>query len=533
MSKWERKTFEALLTYNKTLGNHNFGALAGWHAEGYEYKYWKTYRQGFPSSSVTDINAGDASTQKGEGYTRKLNMLSWFGRVNYDFAGRYLLEANLRADASSRFAEGHRWGYFPSFSAGWRVSEEAFMENTKSWLSNLKIRGSWGKLGNQEALDDYYPALSTYNTGANYVFGGSLAPGYYQGSYRINTITREKATTWGVGVDMGFLNNKITASIDYYNRLTDGILMSVDAPYEFALGSYKDNVGQMRNQGVELQIAYNDKFGDVTFGAAFNLAYNKNKIEDMPGKGYIDGGNGIRNAKGHEFNSYYVYKADGFFASDEEAQKYMDYYWPADGSKGGCPFGGGGFKGGDLKYVDTNGDGKINAEDRIFTNGPTPRYTFGLNLNAAWKGFDISMFFNGQLKAKRFFDSFEVEGSFSGDSSHPATIWKDSWTFNKKDPKMPRIFKDTNSPSSSRQVMSTFWLKDVAYCRLKNLQIGYTLPKQIVNTIGLNKVRVYYSCENLFTIDNLDLNMDPEATSQRLSSYPLLRTHSFGLSVTF
>lgn len=533
MSKWERKTFEALLTYNKTLGNHNFGALAGWHAEGYEYKYWKTYRQGFPSSSVTDINAGDASTQKGEGYTRKLNMLSWFGRVNYDFAGRYLLEANLRADASSRFADGHRWGYFPSFSAGWRVSEEAFMENTKSWLSNLKIRGSWGKLGNQEALDDYYPALSTYNTGANYVFGGTLSPGYYQGSYKINTITWEKATTWGVGVDMGFLNNKITASIDYYNRLTDGILMSVDAPYEFALGSYKDNVGQMRNQGVELQIAYNDKIGDVTFGAAFNLAYNKNKIEDMPGKGYIDGGNGIRNAKGHEFNSYYVYKADGFFASDEEAQKYMDYYWPADGSKGGCPFGGGGFKGGDLKYVDTNGDGKINADDRIFTNGPTPRYTFGLNLNAAWKGFDISMFFNGQLKAKRFFDSFEVEGSFSGDSSHPATIWKDSWTFNKKDPKMPRLFKDTNSPSSSRQVMSTFWLKDVAYCRLKNLQIGYTLPKQIVNTIGLNKVRVYYSCENLFTIDNLDLNMDPEATSQRLSSYPLLRTHSFGLSVTF
>ena len=530
--KWERKTFEALLDYGKSFGQHNIGALAGWHAESYDYKYWRTYRQNFPNSSATDINAGDASTQKAEGYTRKLNMLSWFGRVNYDFAGRYLFEANLRADASSRFAEGHRWGYFPSFSAGWRVSEEAFMQSAKSWLSNLKLRASWGKLGNQEALNDYYPAINVYNTGANYAFDGSLSPGYYQSSYKISTITWEKATTWGIGLDMGFLNNKITASVDYYNRLTDGILMSVDAPYEFALGSYKDNVGKMRNQGVELNVVYNDKFGDVTFGASFNLAYNKNKIEEMPGKGYVDDGN-IRNAQGHEYNSYYVYKADGFFASDEEAQKYMDYYWPEDGSKGSCPFGGGSFKGGDLKYVDTNNDGKINKDDKIFVNGPTPHYTFGLNLNAAWKGFDLSLFFNGQFKARRFFDSFEVEGSFSGDSSHPATIWKDSWTYNKKDPKMPRLFKDTNSPSSSRRVVSTFWLKDVAFCRLKNLQIGYTLPKSVVGKVGLNKVRVYYSAENLFTIDNLDLNMDPEATSQRLSSYPLLRTHSFGLNVTF
>ena len=525
--KWERSTFEALLTYNKSFGQHNLGALAGWHAEKYKYKYWRTYRQGFPNSETTDINAGDVSTQKAEGYTRNLNMLSWFGRINYDFAGRYLFEANLRADASSRFAEGHRWGYFPSFSAGWRVSEEAFMESAKSWLSNLKLRASWGKLGNQEALDDYYPAINTYGTGANYAFNGVVSPGYYQGSYKISTITWEKATTWGIGLDMGFLNNKITASVDYYNRLTDGILMSVDAPYEFALGSYKDNVGKMRNQGVELQLAYNDKFGDVTFGAAFNLAYNKNKIEEMPGKGYVDAGNNLRNAQGHEYNSYYVYKAGGFFASDEEAAAYQAKYW------GDRKPAGGDFKAGDIILLDTNNDGKVDADDRIYTNGPVPRYTFGLNLNAAWKGFDLSLFFNGQFKAQRYFDSFEVEGSFSGDSSHPATIWRDSWTFNKKNPKMPRLFQDTNSPSSSRNYVSTFWLKNVAYCRLKNLQFGYTLPKSVLEKLHVNKIRVYYSCENLFTIDNLDINIDPEATSQRLSSYPLLRTHSFGLSVTF
>ena len=532
--KWERKTFEALLNYNKTFGQHTIGALAGWHAEAYDYKYWYTYRKNFPNNSVTDINAGDVSTQQAQGYTRELNMLSWFGRVNYDFAGRYLFEANLRADASSRFADGHRWGYFPSFSAGWRVSEEAFMEGTKSWLSNLKIRGSWGQLGNQEALSDYYPAINTYNINAKYAFDGKVTSGYYQSSYKINTITWEKATTWGVGVDLGFLDNKITASVDYYNRLTDGILISVDAPYEFALGSYLDNVGQMRNQGVEMSLNYNDKIGEVTVGAGLNVAYNKNKIESMPGKGYVGTGYNQRNATGQEFNSYYVYKADGFFQTDAEAQEYMNKYWPADGSKGSCPFGGGSFKAGDLKYADINGDGKIDAEnDRFYAGSSVPRWTFGLNLNAAWKGFDLSLFFNGQFKAYRYFDAYEVEGAFVGDSSHPATIWRDSWTYNKSNPKMPRLFTNTNSPSSSRQVISTFWLKNVSYCRLKNLQLGYSLPKSALEFLHVNKLRVYYSCENLFTIDDLDINVDPEATSQRLSSYPLLRTHSFGLSVTF
>lgn len=525
--KWERKTFEALLNYDKTFGKHTIGALAGWHAEAYDYKYWYTYRKNFPNNNVTDINAGAVSTQQAQGFTRDLNMLSWFGRVNYDFAGRYLLEANLRADASSRFAKGHRWGYFPSFSAGWRVSEEAFMEGTKSWLSNLKLRASWGKLGNQEALNDYYPALNVYSLGASYVFDGAINNGYYQANYKINTITWEKATTWGIGLDMGFLNNKITASVDYYNRLTSGILMSVDAPYEFALGSYTDNVGKMRNQGVELQLNYNDKFGDVNFGAALNFAYNKNEIVDMPGKGYVSTGYNQRNAKGHEYNSYYVYKADGFFATDEEAQEYQKKYY---GDKSPA---GGDFKAGDLRYVDTDHNGKIDEDDKIYAGSSVPRFTFGLNLNAAWKGFDISMFFNGQLKAYRYFDAYEVEGAFVGDSSHPATIWRDSWTYNKKNPKMPRLFTQQNSPSDSRKNPSTFWLKNVSYLRMKNLQIGYTLPKSVLDALHINKIRVYYSCENLFTIDNLDINVDPEATSQRLSSYPLLRTHSFGLSVTF
>lgn len=195
--KWDRTNYDALLNYNKNFGKHNIKGLLGWHTEKYNYKYQKAVRKKFPNNELTDMNAGDASTQSNEGYTAELAMISWFARINYDFAGKYLLEANIRADASSRFAEGHRWGYFPSFSGAWRISEEAFMESAKdSWLSGLKIRASWGQLGNQDALsgsnNDYYPALNTYNLDSKYAFGGSLNSGYYQRKYRLETISWEK-----------------------------------------------------------------------------------------------------------------------------------------------------------------------------------------------------------------------------------------------------------------------------------------------------------------------------------------------------
>ena len=521
---WNRTNYDLLLNYDKTFGKHNIKGLAGWHTEKYNYKELVAYRKNFPNNDLTDINAGDAASQTNSGYTRELAMLSWFARVNYDFAGKYLLEANVRADASSRFAKGNRWGYFPSFSGAWRMSEESFMEDSRSWLSNLKIRASWGMLGNQDALSDYYPALNVYNIGATYPFGGSLNSGYYQSSYKLSTISWEKATTWGVGVDFGFLNNKINGSIDFYNRKTTGILMQVAVPTEFALNPYMDNVGSMNNKGVELNIGYNDKWGDWTFGVAANFAYNKNEILDL-GTDYLDTGYYQRNAEGYAINSYYVYKTDGFFNSQPEADAFTEKY--------GNPFGGGGFKAGDLRYVDTNGDGELNGDDRIYANSTEPVYTFGLNLNAGWKGFDLSMMFNGAAKVSRLFDSHEVYGAFSGDAGHPASIWKDAWTETNKDASMPRIFTDTNSPSSSRNAQSTFWLQDTSYLRLKNLQFGYTLPKSLLSNMGVENVRFYYSVENLFTIDGMKINIDPEATSQRLSSYPLLRTHAFGVNVTF
>ena len=531
--KWDRTNYDALLNYNKNFGKHNIKGLLGWHTEKYNYKYQKAVRKKFPNNELTDMNAGDASTQSNEGYTAELAMISWFARINYDFAGKYLLEANIRADASSRFAEGHRWGYFPSFSGAWRISEEAFMESAKdSWLSGLKIRASWGQLGNQDALsgsnNDYYPALNTYNLDSKYAFGGSLNSGYYQRKYRLETISWEKASTWGVGVDFT-LFNKLNGSLDYYNRKTTGIIMDVTVPKEFALDAYKDNVGSMRNSGIEINLSYNTKIGQVDFGIAGNFSYNKNEILDLGGgdpNKYLDATDGYsqRNKVGEAMNSYYIYRADGFFSSQEEADAYTAKY--------GNPFGKT-FKAGDLRYVDTNKDGKLTADDREYCGSSDPKIIYGFNINAGWKGIDLSLMFNGAAGVKRLFDGYEVYGNFSGDAAHPATIWRDAWTPDNHDASMPRIFYDTNSASSSRSVQSDFWLQDTSYLRLKNLQLGYTLPKGWLNSVGVENIRIYYSVENLLTFDKMKINIDPESTSQRLSSYPLLRTHAFGVNVTF
>ena len=530
---WHRANFDALLNFDKQFGEHGLKAMAGWHTEKYDYTYNQQFRKNFPTNDLTDIAAGDAATQKNTGYTRELAMISWFGRINYDYAGKYLLEGNIRSDASSRFADGNRWGYFPSFSAAWRISEEGFMENTRDWLNNLKIRGSWGLLGNQDALSDYYPWMNTYNLDAKYPLGGSLQSGYYQKAYKLSSISWEKSRTWGLGFD-ATVNNKINVTFDYYDRRTTGIIMDVPVPAEFGLDAYKDNVGEMSNRGVEVILSYNNKWGDWSFGATGNFAYNKNKLLDLGLSPEADGvtadpnnGNKVRQI-GEALNTYRVYKADGFFESDEAAQAWMDKY----STQEGYPFGTRKFKGGDLIYQDANGDGKMTSDDRILAGSSDPKFTFGLNLNAAYKGFDLSMLFTGAAGVHRLINQ-EVTGYFGGDDSHPATVWLDAWTPENKDASMPRIAYDVTSPSISQNVISTFWLQNASYLRMKNLQFGYTLPKNVIKSVGIENVRFYYSVENLFTIHNMLVNVDPEIGSERASSFPLTQTHAFGVNVTF
>ncbi|MCI5581317.1 MAG: TonB-dependent receptor [Phocaeicola plebeius] len=530
---WNRSTLDVLLNYDTQLGKHGLRAMAGWHAEKYKYSENTMERKNFPTNDLDDMNAGDAATQKNTGYNRELAMISWFGRINYDYAGKYLFEANLRADASSRFAKGNRWGYFPSFSGAWRISEEAFMENAREWLTNLKIRASWGKLGNQNALSDYYPWMNTYSLGASYPIGGALQSGYYQSSYKLSTISWEKARTWGLGLD-ATINNHINLTVDYYDRETTGIIMDVPVPEEFGLGTYKDNVGAMVNRGVEVLLSYNNKWGDWSFGATGNVAYNKNKLldlgsEDANVNGMTDPNNGNkRRVVGERLNSYYAYRTGGFFESDEAAKAWMDQYK----GQAGYPFGNRQFKGGDLIYLDTNGDGKLTSDDRELIGSSDPSFTFGLTLNAGWKWFDLTAVFSGAAGVRRFVSN-EAYGTFGGDDSHPATIWLDAWTPDNKNAEMPRIAYMTTSPSLPSQVVSDFWIQDASYVRMKNLQIGYTMPKSLVNAVGIQNVRFYYSVENLFTLHNMRLNVDPEIPSERASNFPLTRTHAFGVNVTF
>lgn len=521
-----RTSVDVLLNYDKQWGVHGLKVLGGYHAEKFDYDELTGERKNFPNNDVTDMNAGDASTSKNGGYSRELNMLSWFGRINYDLMGKYLFEANLRADASSRFSKGHRWGYFPSFSGAWRISEEHFMENTRDWLGYLKIRASWGKLGNQDALDDYYPSLNLYNIDGKAVFNGVVTPGYYQGSYKVSTISWEKATTWGFGVDFELFKH-VTGSVDFYNRKTTGIIMKVPAPKEFALGDYYDNVGALRNTGVEISLGYNNRWGDWTFGAQGNISFNQNELLNLGGVEFLNSGN-QRNQIGHAYNSYYMYHADGFFATDAEAQAWMDKY----SGKPGYPFGKYKFKAGDLIYTDTNGDGAMTTDDRKLCNSTTPAIHFGLVLNAGWKNFDLQAIFSGFAKSARVLNS-EVYGDFRGDNSHPASIWRESWTYKGNAGKMPRVSDARVSPSHPSNVMSDFWLANTSHLRLKNLQLGYTLPQSISAPLGMSKVRFYYSVENLFTIDAMKINIDPEISSERASSYPLIMTNSLGVSITF
>lgn len=531
---WKRYNFDALLNYSKNFGEHGLKAMIGYHAEKYEINKNQMERKNFPSNNLSDMDAGAASTQTNDGLSRELAMLSYFGRINYDYAGKYLVEANFRADASSRFAPGHRWGYFPSFSAAWRISEEAFMESSRDWLNNLKIRASWGMLGNQDALNksnawenQYYPWMQTYNLDGNYAMGGNLMTGYYQKAYRIEDLSWEKSTTWGIGLDA--VIKHVTFTFDYYDRKTSDIIMEVPVPTEFGLDPYFDNVGSMRNRGVEVQLGYTNKWNDWSFGVMGNMAYNKNKIEDLGGVDRMtnpDDGD-LWRFVGKAIDSYYVYKADGFFQSNEEAQQWMDQY----AGKEGYPFGQK-FQAGDLRYEDTNGDGKITADDRTLSKTINPVVTFGLNLNAGYKGFDLTLNFTGAADVGRAFTK-EAFGEFSGSAGHPSTAWLDSWTPTNPNASMPRVAESRMSPSEASNVMSDFWVINTSYIRLKTLQLGYTLPKSALSAIGLTNVRFYYSAENLFTLDSMPLNVDPETVSSRLSSYPLIMTNSFGVNVTF
>ena len=530
---YDRVTGDIIAEYKDSFGSHNLQVMGGYHAELYKYKTTQAYRQNFPSNQLTDLNAGGTANMSNSGYSRELAMLSWFGRVNYDFAGKYLLEANLRYDGTSRFARGNRWGTFPSVSAGWRISEESFFEPMKDIVNSAKLRASWGKLGNQDIGQGYYPTVSTLTLGKNYPFGGAIQSGAYTQYAANQALQWEGTTTWGIGLDFT-LWNRLNVTMDYYNKTTDGVLMAVSTPVTYALQSYYDNVGKVNNKGFELALDYRDRFGEVEFNAGANIAFNKNKIQSMGEVSeQINGGDGYTYImrEGEAMNSFYGYESAGLFQSWDEIKS-----WPGIKDLGNGQYAyafNTGYKvqPGDIKYVDQDKDGQVTTADRKVLGSWDPGITFGFNLGANYKGWDIMAFFQGATDVKGYL-GIEAVGSIDGNAAKPAKLWLDSWTEDNKGAKYPRV-TTTLYGVSMPNTCSDFWMQDATYLRLKNLQVGYTFPKAWTSKLGISKLRVYYSGQNILTFTGFLKGWDPEAPAGRGNYYPQTQVHSFGLNLTF
>ncbi|WP_339654483.1 TonB-dependent receptor [uncultured Salegentibacter sp.] len=509
-----RNTLDLTANYNKTFENvHNVGALVGYHAESYNFKRTTAYRENFPSNELPNLDAGSTNGMKNTGYTRELNMTSWFGRLNYDYQGRYLFEANLRADASSRFAEDNRVGVFPSFSAGWRISDENFFEGIKSTVNNLKLRGSWGQLGNQDALNDYYPTVPTLGLGIDYPFNSEINSGAAIANAKNAALIWEKTTSYGLGIDARLLY-KLNVTIDIYKKLTEGIIMQVPAPNEFALNNFYDNVGKLDNKGIEVSLDYTETFGEIDFGFGGNVAYNKNELVELAGT------NEIRKL-GESLDSWYGYKTDGLHQNQEDIDAYpTNTLYPGQ------------IQPGDLRYVDITNDGKVDANDRVLLGNSTPTLNFGANLSLAYKNFDLLAIFQGATDGYGYMD-FDAIGAVNGDGQKPSAMWLNRWTPENTNTNVPRLIDAINGPSMPQNSTTSYWLRSTDYLRMKNLQLGYNIPTNVLDGWNISKLRVYYTAQNLFTITNYLKGWDPEAPSGRGSGYPVVMTNSIGFNLTF
>ena len=519
-TKNTRKQGDILLSYDKLFSQkHTVNSLLGFHSELFEYRTTSVYRQNYPSSDVTDLNGGSVVGMTNSGYTRELAMNSVFGRLKYNYSDKYLFEGNLRGDASSRFAKNNRMGWFPSFSGAWRVTNESFMAGTNNFLTDMKLRGSWGILGNQEIRNDYYPYINTYSVSPKYPFDNKIASGAAQTENKIEGISWEKTRTWGVAADI-ILFNDLSLTLEYYNRKTTDILMQVNVPVTYGYGGYWDNVGEMQNHGFEIQFNYNKNINKVSLNINGNFAYNINEVLSL---GNIDAQKGSRDIVmvGKEYRAFYGYKSDGIFQSQEEIDKAPKYTMINNDRL--IP--------GDIKLVDVNGDGVLDEKDKIILSSESPKYTFAFNIGATWENFDVNLFFQGAADVSRYFTD-ELYGEFNGDSGHPSKLWLDRWTPENLTNKWPRAskFRTYNLPETTT---SDFWLVNTNYLRLKDIQFGYSLPKQLIEGSKLNSARIYYSGSNLLTFKKAPQGVDPEAPAGWGAYYPHIKTHSFGVSITF
>lgn len=513
----------------KEYNNHSFKFMAGTSRETYDEKYLMGYRRNYTYDTYEVLTAGaDDETKDNNGTRDQWILVSGFGRFNYDYKDRYLFEANLRHDGSSRFSTDKRWATFPSFSAGWRISEEPFMERTKKFIDQMKIRASWGKLGNQNIGSTYYPYISQLAVGS-ISMGGQIYQLVTLNDMANPDLRWEETQMTGVGIDFNLFNH-FSFTGDWYRKNTDGILMTLYTSQLTGLNAPYQNAAKVRNTGWDFGATYDNEWGDFKLSVELNFSDVKNVITDMRGQ---TSGTLLRQQEGYAINSIYGYIADGLFQSQEEIEA------------GPTQFGT--LHLGDIKYKDIAGafdannnpvpDGKITDEDKTVIGSTIPRYTYGMNLNLAWKGIKLNAFFQGVGKVDGYLNSHYVIPCVN--SSAIKTWQLDYWTEDNRDAAFPRL----SITSTNNTQNSTYWMKSAAYLRLKNLQLGYDLPKDLIKHIGLNNLYVYVNAQNLLTITDFWNGYDPEINYNADATdgvslgsgsyYPQVKVFSFGVDLKF
>lgn len=515
--------------YNKTFGEvHDLGILIGTSYEDINWNQTYGHRKNYPNNDLKDIASGSdtpenmyfgGTSDNGKGMSQ-YKLFSVFGRLNYAYDNRYLLELNLRNDSSSRFFSANRSALFPSASIGWRISEEDFMKDV-DWLYNLKLRASYGTLGNINNVGDY-DYLSTYAKSESYIFDDVIVEGYSENKPANEALSWEKVAIFDVGLDASLWENKLSFVFDYYRKHTTDILLTPNIPNEIGLSSKpSQNLGEVLNYGVEFAATWQDHIGDFNYSVSGNLSYNRNEILFLGDSDPIISSPWIMKV-GHSIGEFYTYKTDGLLTEDDiKNKRYI--------TDGIIP------NAGDIKYVDLNGDGKLGGEDRTFTGNDVPYLTYGLNLNLSYKNVGLAITGQGVKGVKVNFQAEMAHAFF--DNATPRAYHLGRWTTANPDPNAvyPRIYERTDGHAKFNQYLSDFWLFNADYFRIKNITIGYTFDKQLLSKIGFETAKVYLSLENYITIrgDKRMLDFDPEASTGRAVSALGEKTVSLGLNFSF
>jgi TonB-linked SusC/RagA family outer membrane protein len=512
-SLYRNLTVNTSATYEFDLGANSFKVMAGASAESFKYAYTLASRQDFPNNDFTEINGGDPNTSAAEGNSTLSSLVSLFGRLNYIYADKYLFEANFRYDGSSKFARGHRFGLFPSFSVGWRISEEAFFEDLKATIPNLKLRGSWGKLGNQQI--DNYQYISTFGSNGSYLFNGAINTGYAEVVMGNPAITWETATSYNIGIDFSLLDDRLQTVFDWYLKNTEDILLSLKAPATLGISPSMQNAGSVENKGWEIAVNWQDKIGDsFHYHVGFNLSDVQNKITDL--RGYKSPSDGLTTRiEGEPIDAIFGWETAGLCVTQEQYDQYKDLMQTYNTN----------WNIGDLIIVDRNKDGKIGADDKTVIGNQIPRFGYGINLGFDYKNIDFSCFFQGVGKA----DGYVTEELVKALGVYSARHDQYTDSFNPANPNPKAYFpRMTNSFEYNYGNMS-HWVQDASYLRLKNLQLGYTFH---LTRLGIERLRLMLSGENLFTVTKFRA-WDPETQVGSRNMYPLVAIYSFGVNATF